>query len=105
MRPRWKHVVIVCPERVTGGPEALHQLAAAINTIGQDANLASIAYVWGPSVTLQDGETITCTPHHGSKTLFAYADYDPRFADRVPLGPDTLVVFPEVLTAAVTSTV
>jgi hypothetical protein len=85
-------VVLFCPPALTGGPEAIHQLAHALNSQGVDA---FIVYS-GPGHTagLHDGRLVCANPAH-APSMAAYARYRPRVAAEIPLGPETLVVAPE----------
>lgn len=92
--PRYDTVVILCPEAVTGGPEALHQLAHAINTLGGNARLA----YFGQGSTVEYGPTtILCrySPHQA--VLETYARYRPIPLVEAPLCEGTLIVVPEIL--------
>lgn len=92
--PRFKQVVILCPEAVTGGPEALHQLSSAINRLG---GRAIMAYYGGENV-LQFSETkLQSLARPGTNFRDAYASYNPITETETPLDQDSIVVFPEVL--------
>ncbi len=92
-RPRYERVVILCPEAVTGGPEALHQLGHAINRQG---GTAVMAYLMGENALQFVGDRLLCTPRPGAAFREAYAAYAPVTATEIPLTPDTLVVYPEM---------
>jgi hypothetical protein len=95
--PRYDTVVILCPEAVTGGPEALHQLAHAINTLGGNARLA----YFGQGSRVEYGPTtILChySPHQA--VLETYAAYRPIPLVEAPLSERTLIVVPEILPEA-----
>jgi hypothetical protein len=95
MRPKYENVVIFSPAAVTGGPEALHQLAHAINEIG---GTATIAYFNGDgsNATFKDGHIDCLLPQSGP--VKAYEIYQPRVSDRIEVTDSTFLVFPEVLT-------
>jgi hypothetical protein len=78
--PRYSKVLVICPAgAMTAGPEALHQLVAEINALGQPAQI-----VYEPF-------------EHAAETPAAYRKHGApvgRYADEVR----TLIVFPEIYT-------
>ncbi|MCX7367585.1 MAG: hypothetical protein NTX90_01530 [Alphaproteobacteria bacterium] len=36
-KARFSNVTIICPDQISGGPEALHQLSFELNKLGVDA--------------------------------------------------------------------
>lgn len=95
--PRYDTVVILCPEAVTGGPEALHQLAHAINTLGGNARLA----YFGQASRVEYGPTtILCRYSPNQAVLESYAAYHPIPLVEAPLSEGTLVIVPEILPEA-----
>lgn len=75
MKPVFDEVLLLCPEAETGGPEAIHQLAYAINQLGDEAELA---YLGSKSkVAFVDGG-LQCTPDPGLRLPQIYAAYKPR---------------------------
>ncbi|HTC43974.1 MAG TPA: hypothetical protein VK696_02900 [Steroidobacteraceae bacterium] len=95
--PRHDTVVILCPEAVTGGPEALHQLAHAINSLGGNARLA----YFGQGSTLEHGPTAIVGRHSPNPAVAAtYAAYHPVPLVEAPLSEGTLIVAPEILPEA-----
>ena len=95
MQPVYEDVLIFCPEFLNGGCEALHQLGHHINRHGGSAHMA----YYGPYSSLElDGDTLHC--HLAPSPIPRYfARYEPQALRRTRLGPDTLLVFPEVLSA------
>lgn len=78
--PRYRKVLVTCPgDAMTAGPEALHQLVAEINALGQPAEI-----VYHPFE--RSFETPAAYRRHGAPVG--------RYADE----PGTLVVFPEIFT-------
>src|SRR5262245_54927777 len=99
MKSVFDEVALICPEGITGGPEAFHQLAHAINSIGGRACLM----VFGGESKLDmvsDQSTVVmlrCTLDPNSPMRKAYEKYRPRTIPEVTLNQNTLVVFPEML--------
>ncbi|MFX1716204.1 tetratricopeptide repeat protein [Paraburkholderia sp. A1RO-5L] len=94
LQPSYDQFVLFCPNVVTGGPEALHQLAHTINTQGGNA---SIAYYGGQSGLAYDGRVLRATYAPDPAVQEAYAMYEPLPVQEVTLSPRTLLIFPEVL--------
>jgi hypothetical protein len=94
MRKVFDDVLILCPEYLNGGCEALHQLGFQIARHGGTAHMA----YYGPFSRLElDGDIIRC--HVAASPIPGYfARYQPLALHEARLGRDTLVVFPEVLT-------
>ena len=101
MRPVFKDVAVICPEAVTGGPEAMHQLAYVIRALGGNAGLA---YFGGNSSleVVGDGSAgkIVCSPDPNSPTRNAYARYEPYPITEMALTADNLAIFPEMIAVA-----
>ncbi|MGA3003038.1 MAG: hypothetical protein ABSE20_15085 [Acetobacteraceae bacterium] len=95
MRPAFEDVLIFCPEYLNGGCEALHQLGHQIARHGGSAHMA----YYGPYSGLElDGDVLRC--HLAASPVPAYfARHKPRVLHEARLGPDTLLLFPEVLSA------
>lgn len=99
MKPVFQEVALICPEGITGGPEAFHQLGHAINSIGGHACLM----VFGGESKLDvvsDRSTpvmLRCTLDPNSAMRKAYEKYQPRTVPEVALNQDTIVIFPEML--------
>ncbi|CAB3773246.1 hypothetical protein [Paraburkholderia humisilvae] len=93
--PVHDEVVLLCPQLVTGGAEALHQLAYAINALGGRAKLA----YYGRSRLEFRGRSLTC--HHVPEVPVwqAYAGYAPVVLDEIVLGTRTFILVPETDTA------
>ena len=76
-----RRIFLLCPgNSVTGGPEALHQLALALNEFGQDARVVYYPF---------DGEFDTPLP---------YQSYSPRIARYSEITSDDVVIVPETRT-------
>jgi hypothetical protein len=95
VRKVFDDVLIFCPEYLNGGCEALHQLGYQIARHGGTAHMAYYA----PFSRLElDGDILRC--HAGASPIPGYfARYQPQVLREARLGPDTLVVLPEVLSA------
>lgn len=91
--PRYERVIILCPENITGGPEALHQLGHTINRLG---GTAIMAYLMGENTLQFSGNRLLCTPRPNAAFRAAYAAYGPVTETVIPLTQNTLTVFPEV---------
>ncbi len=95
--PRYDTVVVLCPEAVTGGPEALHQLAHAISTLGGNARLA----YFGQGSRIEYGPTaILCQYSPNEAVSKTYEAYKPVPLISAPLSEATLIVAPEILPEA-----
>jgi hypothetical protein len=91
---RFRRVVIFCPLAVTGGPEAIHQLAQSLNAIGVDCWLVHVGR--GQKVVIRADCIETTAPDADHARV--YSAYGPRFRNVIPLGPETLAILPEGLT-------
>lgn len=89
-----RSVTLLCPAMVTGGPQALHQLAFALNRRGLPTRLA---YYANGGRLVREGDAVRCVPPPQNPCLVAYDKYCPVPAESVALAPDHLVVLPEVL--------
>jgi len=94
MKPRYETVVIFSPAAITGGTEALHQLAFTINNLGGDAK---IAYFDGGSNCNIVDNVITCD-NPPRTSLVAYEKYEPAIFDKLNITNQTLLIFPEIMT-------
>lgn len=93
LRSRHDRVVILCPIVVTGGAEAIHQLADAINHAGGEAHIA----YYGPRVDLHlDADRVVCRWSSDPKPT-AYAAYRSHTVEAVELTARSMVVAPEAL--------
>jgi tetratricopeptide (TPR) repeat protein len=90
----YDEVILFCPQVVTGGPEAMHQLAYTINALGGNAK---IAYYGAISRTSLANDQVECSYQPDPNLVEAYAAYQPVVLSRASLKPRTLVIFPEVL--------
>ena len=91
--PRFSQVALLCSESITGGPEALHQLAYTINRHGGNAQMA---YFGGKSRVHLLADRILGEMDPDTPSLPAYAAYEPRPLKEMVFGTDTLLVFPEI---------
>jgi hypothetical protein len=94
MRKVFDDVLIFCPEYLNGGCEALHQLGYHIARHGGTAHMA---YYTPLSHLELDGDILRCHPAPSPIPRY-FARYQPQVLREARLGPDTLVVLPEVLT-------
>lgn len=79
----WQKVAVLCPgATVSGGPEALHQLAGALRARGADASL--VYYPQRPE---------------GYAVPVPYRHYRVALGQELPDDPSTLLVIPEVITS------
>jgi hypothetical protein len=98
MKPRYENVVIFSSSVVTGGTEALHQLAFSINNLGGNAK---IAYFDGEAIcNIVNNKTIICS-NHPKISLVAYEKYKPAIFDKLDVTNQTLLICPEILTSFV----
>jgi hypothetical protein len=93
---RIEKILILCPKALTGGPEALHQLAGILRSQGRDAQ---IMYYGGEadSVMRIDGGVLSCNHSRPEDTPEPYQRYGVAVTDRCELLPSLCVVLPEVL--------
>lgn len=88
-------VHLCCPAGLaTGGPEAIHQLAAALNELGRDACVVYYDHQH-PPIPARSGELCRFPPPP-RPPVAAYAGYGARVSEVVVDAPDSLVVVPEV---------
>jgi hypothetical protein len=97
LKRAFDEVAILLPECITGGPEAIHQLSQAINSLG---GAACLAYTGGKSTAtlVNDGQQIKliCSLDPDSLPLKIYEKYAPRTISEMPLGGNNLFIFPEI---------
>jgi hypothetical protein len=79
------------PEIVTGGPEAIHQLAHTINAHGGYARILYMNAKHRLTASEAVGE-----PPFASIMYQAYKQYEPRPVSMEQLTEDTIVIFPEI---------
>lgn len=96
MHERIRTVTLLCPAVVTGGPQALHQLAHAFNRLGLPTR---IAYYGTTARIARAGDAMVCVAPSENPCLVAYDKYCPVPSEGFPLAPDHLVVLPEVRAA------
>lgn len=96
MKPVFDQVLIFSPSVKTGGPEALHQLGHHIELHGGTARM--VYYDRPVSIA---GDVIRCGD--GPFPLLEhFAHYRPQVLRETKMGPNSLVVFPEVLSKLAT---
>jgi hypothetical protein len=95
MQSVYNDVLILCPEAKTGGPEALHQLGHQIALHGGSAQMVYYA----PFSRIEIDTGILRCHADASPMPRHYMQYHPRVLKEARLGPDTLIVFPEPLSA------
>ena len=89
--PRFSKVILICPEFVTGGPEAIHQLSHSINSFG---GYSRILYTNSKYVLTSSEATGNLSAD--SVINIAYREYDPQPVTAEQLTEDTLLIFPEM---------
>lgn len=93
MTPVFDDVVIFCPETVTGGPEALHQLSYRIQ---QNGGSAWLTYLGPQSRTVLVGQTqLWCEISDKSLLPNCYARYHPKVLGLFTVTEKTLMIYPE----------
>jgi len=91
-KARYESVVIICPETITGGPEALHQLGHSINRLGGHAVMA---YYGAQNLQVINSNLIgMSSPRDEFRSH--YQCYSPITVESIALNDRTLVVFPEI---------
>jgi hypothetical protein len=91
-KARYESVVIICPETITGGPEALHQLGHSINRLGGHAVMA---YYGAQNLQVINRNLIgMSSPRDEFRSH--YQCYSPITEESIALNDRTLVVFPEI---------
>ncbi len=94
MTPVFDEIVLLCPEAASGGPEAIHQLAHAVNVLGGKARLA---YFSNKSTVAFLEDRLQCTPNPDLQLPQTYEAYAPQIFHETRLGARSLVIFPETL--------
>jgi hypothetical protein len=97
---RFKRIVLPCPTALTGGPEAIHQLAYALQSLRLECY---VAYFGVSHQLARAGDTLRCEPAGSPQMLDHYARYYPRVAPQITLGEETMVIFPESLAGQATN--
>lgn len=89
-------VLILCPLAITGGPEAMHQLAGTLRHNGVNA---SIMYYGGPNRgrVVVKGGVIQGTHSSQAQTPECYLHYGAQVASTCELKASLCIVIPEVL--------
>ncbi len=95
-------VLILCPLAVTGGPEAMHQLAGILQQKGVEA---WIMYYGGAQKgrILVNGRRIQASHSNAALTPEIYERYGAKVTDACELTESLCIVVPEVLQANLTS--
>ncbi len=91
---RYEKIFILCPATVSGGPEAIHQLAQITNELGVRTY---IAYYDRHSPPTIDRSRVCYEPASANPCLSYYQKYNPVAAADVNLSETTLLILPEVL--------
>lgn len=93
---RIEKILILCPKALTGGPEALHQLAGVLRAQGRDAQ---IMYYGSPANAVMriDNGVLTSSHSTPEETPLPYRRYGVHVTDCCVLTPTVCVVLPEVL--------
>lgn len=90
----YSRVILFSPvDAITGGPEALHQLAHAIREVGGEAGMAYYA----KDKSIEFGTAHIRPKTSTGKALEAYSRYAPQAYLDIELRETDLLVFPEVL--------
>jgi hypothetical protein len=84
-------VLLGCPSAITGGPEAIHQLAQIINDLGVRAEIL----YGGPDFKIKKGK-LMYEPAVNDPVREEYARYFPITARSVTLTERTLIIMPEM---------
>ena len=84
-------VLLGCPSVISGGPEAIHQLAQIINNLGVRAEI-----IYGNTDFKIKNGKLTYEPAINDPMVEEYARYSPIVARSVPLTERTLVIEPEM---------
>jgi hypothetical protein len=104
VKPRYKYIVILCPVVRTGGPEALHQLAAAISDLGGKVSMlyflsTSTGHTHNTAVDTTQDKFILIDPPKISGSL--YDQYPVNQVTEFALTDSTLVIIPEAFATVV----
>ena len=91
MKPLFDDVLLFCPEVPTGGPEAMHQLSHAINSMGGRAHMV---YYDGPSRVEINGNVIR-NVNAQSPMPAHFAHYQPKPLQEMALTERVLAIYPE----------
>jgi len=90
----YEAATLLCPSAVTGGPQALHQLAHALNTFGLPTEIAY--YRAGGRIVRKGGRFICIAPER-NVCLTAYEKYNPVPSAGWSFNEKHLIVLPEVM--------
>ena len=94
MRCMYSRVIIFSPvDTITGGPEALHQLAYTIRQSGAEAGMAYFA----KDKTIEVSATHIRPQTNEGRALEVYSCYEPKAYTDIELRETDLLVFPEIL--------
>jgi hypothetical protein len=93
-KSRFSNVTIICPDQISGGPEAMHQLSFELNKLGVDA---CIMYRESKFSFDLRAQSVAAAVTEDCAAMKAYAAYEPRVIPGRVFDPDSLVIFPEML--------
>jgi len=93
-KSRFSNVTIICPDQISGGPEALHQLSFELNKLGVDACIMYRERKFSYDLRAQ---SVAAAVTEDCAAMKAYAAYEPRVIPARVFGPDSLVIFPELM--------
>jgi len=86
-------IIILCPEFISGGPEALHQLSFSATSIGQSAMMA---YIGTSSKVRLDGMILKAQTNSPLEFKEYYKDYKPVAVTTQELSSNDWCIVPEV---------
>jgi hypothetical protein len=89
---KYRSFLLLTPNVLTGGPEAMHQLARVLLDMGLDARI--MVYQDPGTIRIENG-VVSHPPLVENAPAIGYIRYRPVYTDRFELGPDTLVILPE----------
>ncbi|MCE2759837.1 MAG: hypothetical protein LW713_02185 [Acetobacteraceae bacterium] len=90
---RFSSVTILCPDGVTGGPEALHQLCYELNNLGIDAGLVYREQKYNFTLTTR---YVSASVPESNSAMEAYSAYAPRIIGHRQFDSKSLLILPEV---------
>ncbi len=90
---RFSSVTILCPDGVTGGPEALHQLCHELNNLGIDAGILYREQKYNFTLTKR---YVSASVPESNSAMEAYSAYAPKVVGHRPFDPKSLLILPEV---------
>ncbi len=93
----YTRALLLCPAAVTGGPQAIHQLACALNERSLPTRIAYYSTAATEPPFGLDGDIFFARPVVDNPCLTAFAGYGPVLTTKVRLTPELLVILPEAL--------